>query len=33
MKKRLVANLYRYAGVATLALSLASMVRNRNANW
>lgn len=33
MKKRFVANLYRYAGVATLALGLLSMVRNRNANW
>jgi len=30
MKKRILANLYRYAGVATLALGLVSTARARN---
>jgi len=33
MKKRILANLYRYAGVATLALAITTRVRGRNANW
>lgn len=30
MKKRILANLYRYAGAATVALGIAAVVQGRN---
>ena len=33
MKNSIVANLYRFAGAATVALSIAVTVKGRNANW
>jgi len=33
MKNKILANIYRLAGAATLALGLATTLRGRNANW
>ncbi len=33
MKTKILANLYRIAGVATFAMAAAAAFRGRNANW
>ena len=33
MNRRILANLYRFAGVITLALASATLIKTKNANW